>query len=350
MLHARYKKYTLNFRLPAGTSRGTLLSKDSYFILIHDDRHPEIEGIGECSILKGLSPDDKPGLEEMISQVCRNLPGNLDGWTESLAEWPAIRSGIEMALADLENGGKRLLFSSDFSMGKTEIPVNGLIWMGDTGYMLQQIDDKIREGYKVIKMKVGAVSFADELALIRHIRKQYSAAEISIRLDANGAFLPSEAPGKLDQLAEFGIHSIEQPIRAGQVAAMADLCRKSPVPVALDEELIGIYKLSERIALLEQIMPQYIILKPSLLGGFNASQEWIELAGKTGTDWWVTSALESNIGLNAIAQWTATLNNPLCQGLGTGSLFTNNFPSPLQVQQGRLHQASDRPWDLSAIL
>lgn len=349
MLRARYKKYTLNFRMPAGTSRGILLSKDSYFLIISDSNRPGVAGIGECSILKGLSPDDRPGLEEKLRKVCLQLPIASEEWEESLSEWPAIRAAVEMALTDLEMGGERLLFPSAFTRAETAIPVNGLIWMGQTDFMLQQIDEKISKGFRVIKMKVGAVGFADELNLIRHIREQYAADEISIRLDANGAFLPGEATDKLHRLAVYDIHSIEQPIMAGQRSAMAEICRTSPIPVALDEELIGLCKWSEKVKLLEQIKPQFIILKPSLLGGFGASAEWLKLAEQMDAGWWVTSALESNIGLNAIAQWTATLNNSLPQGLGTGSLFTNNFPSPLHVQKGMLHHESNRPWDLSEL-
>jgi len=349
MLHARYKKLILNFRRPSGTSRGVLLTKESYFIILTDSNRPGVEGIGECSILKGLSPDDRPDFEEKLQQVCLHINEFSDNRQGPLVDFPAILAGLETALLDLENGGLRLLFPSTFTRGETSIAINGLIWMGQPDYMLQQIEEKLRDGFKVIKMKIGAISFTDELKLIRHIRKQYSASEISLRLDANGAFLPNEALGKLNQLANFDIHSIEQPIRQGQLEAMAALCRQSPVPIALDEELIGIGKTEEKTKLLEKIRPQYIILKPSLLGGFTASSEWIQLAEQTSADWWVTSALESNIGLNAIAQWTASLNNPLPQGLGTGSLFTNNFPSPLQIKEGALYHIPGNLWDLSTL-
>ena len=349
MLHATFKKYSLNFRKPAGTSRGVLLSKESYFIFLKDDELPGFTGIGECSIMKGLSPDDRPDLEVKIKESCQNISKILKNQQEILSEWPAISSGFEMAFNDLQNGGKKLLFPSTFTRGEASIPINGLIWMDKPDEMLRQIDEKINDGFRVIKMKIGAIDFDEELKLIRYIRSRRSIKEISIRLDANGAFSPDEALEKLKRLADFDIHSIEQPIRQGQVETMAGLCRNSPVPIALDEELIGITQTSEKIRLLETIRPQYIILKPSLLGGFDASAEWIKLAGSSGTGWWVTSALESNIGLNAIAQWTATLNNPLPQGLGTGGLFTNNFPSPLMVKNGSLHYHSQDQWDLSAI-
>lgn len=349
MLNARYKKHTLYFRKPAGTSRGILLSKDSYFIIVTDSNRPGIEGIGECSILKGLSPDDRPQLEEKLQQVCLNVANIWENREGELAEWPAIRAGVEMAFADLENNGTHLLFPSSFTRSETAIPINGLIWMGQPDFMLQQIEEKLSSGFSVIKLKIGAIDFNEELSLIRHIRQRYTSSEIGLRLDANGAFAPGEALEKLRQLSEFDIHSIEQPIRQGQIAAMTGLCRKSPVPIALDEELIGIGSPSAMLQLMETIRPQYIILKPSFLGGFVASTQWIQLAEQAGAGWWVTSALESNVGLNAIAQWTATLNNPMPQGLGTGALFTNNFPSPLLVRDGALHYITGNTWDLSSI-
>jgi o-succinylbenzoate synthase len=349
MLHATYKKYTLHFRKPAGTSRGILLSKDSYFITLTDDDAPEIQGVGECSIIRGLSPDDRPGLEDKITEICRHLPDFHLERQQSLADWPAIQAGIEMAMTDLKNGGSRILFPSPFTTGEANIPINGLIWMGKPDEMLEQIEKKINDGYRVIKMKVGAIDFDEEINLIRQIRSHYPAGEISIRLDANGAFTPAEALRKLEKLAGFDIHSIEQPIRQGQFNAIADICRHSPISVALDEELIGVYNQEEKRKLLETIRPQYIILKPSLLGGFRASQKWTDLADSLKIGWWITSALESNIGLNAITQWTATLNNPLVQGLGTGSLFTNNFPSPLMVKEGALQYNPHLKWDLSAL-
>jgi len=348
MLHARYIKHTLNFRRPAGTSRGTLLNKDSYFIILTDSEIPGVSGIGECNILPGLSPDDRPDLEKNLEWACQHPMDIIDNH-DILTEWPAIHFAFEMAFADLNTGGKQLLFHSAFTLGQQAIPINGLIWMGQPDFMLQQIDDKLRSGFNTIKMKIGAISFAEELNLLRYIRSQYGPEDITLRVDANGAFSAKEALGKLHQLAEFNIHSIEQPLKAGQMEAMAELCLKSPIPVALDEELIGINRLSTKAKLLQTIKPQFIIIKPALLGGFRASAEWIHLAEKQNTEWWVTSALESDIGLNAIAQWTATLNNPLPQGLGTGSLFTNNFPSPLQVKNGSLYHNPSFLWDISTI-
>lgn len=349
MLKASYRKITLHFSKPAGTSRGILHSKESYFLFVTDDQHPDVTGIGECSILKGLSPDDRPELEAKLMQVCLNLPNAWDNRNEFLAEWPAIRAGLEMTLTDLKNGGKRMLFPSSFTRGETAIPINGLIWMGQPENMLRQIEEKINSGFRLIKMKIGAIPFADELKILQQLRSHYYPDQLAIRLDANGAFSPAEALGKLEQLAGFGIHSVEQPIRQGQPNEMAEICRNSPVPVALDEELIGINSVAEKARLLDTISPPYLILKPSLLGGFEASTEWINLAEERRIGWWVSSALESNIGLNAIAQWTATLNNNLTQGLGTGSLFSNNFTSPVIVKNGALQHNNDIRWDLSSI-
>ncbi|MHC1777071.1 MAG: o-succinylbenzoate synthase [Lentimicrobium sp.] len=349
MLHTTFKKYALHFRKPAGTSRGILLSKDSYFIILTDDDTPDIQGVGECSIIRGLSPDDRPGLDDKISDVCRDISVFEDDRQHSLGDWPAIRTGIEMAFTDLKTGGTRILFPSGFTAGTASIPNHGLIWMGKPDEMLGQIEKKINEGYRVIKMKIGALNFDEELNLIRTIRNHYPAKDISIRLDANGAFSPDEALPNLEKLARFDIHSIEQPILQGHFKSMADICRHSPITVALDEELTGVYKPEVRRKLLESIRPHYLVLKPSLLGGFRASEEWIELAGKLKIGWWINSALESNIGLNAIAQWTATMNNPMVQGLGTGSLFANNFPSPLLAKEATLQYNPHFQWDLSAL-
>ncbi|MFH1119286.1 MAG: o-succinylbenzoate synthase [Bacteroidota bacterium] len=350
MLTATYKKHTLFFRKPAGTSRGILQAKNSYFIFISDTHLPGITGVGECSIIPGLSPDDRPELEEMLSHVIIDISLTWENRNEIRASWPGIITGIEMAMTDLKNGGIRVLFPSPFTEGNHAIPIHGLIWMGNTATMLQQIDEKLNNGFKVIKMKIGTLAFEEELNLIKYIRQHFNNREIEIRLDANEAFSLSEALEKMKRLAEFSIHSVEQPIRRGQPEAMAELCRKSPVPIALDEELIGLSDDSAKLRLLEMIRPHYIIIKPSLLGGFESSDLWIKQAEKVGSGWWITSALESDIGLNAIAQWTITLDNPLVQGLGTGSLFKNNIPSPLMVLNGGLCYNTGKTWDFSSIV
>ncbi len=343
MLKAEAIKYTLIFKTPGGTSRGILTEKDSWFIKIYDEQEPGIFGVGECSILKGLSYDDRPDLENKIEEVVSKINEDID-----LTKYPALKFAKEMALLDLENGGKRILFPSGFTSSKKNIPINGLVWMGEPDFMRAQIKDKIEKGFNCIKLKIGALDFEQELAILKEIRKHYSAKDIEIRVDANGAFHPDEALTKLKRLADFDLHSIEQPIKAGQIDKLARLCQSSPLPIALDEELIGIHEFKEQKKLLEKIRPQYIILKPSLTGGFQASETWINLANGLNIGWWITSALESNIGLNAIAQWTATLNNSMPQGLGTGQVFSNNFESPLEIKNGELCH-SNRSWNLNVL-
>ena len=346
MLKARYHKHTLHFRLPAGTSRGVLLHRDAFYLLIQDTEKPDITGIGESGIIPGLSLDDRPQFEAAVQECCNLINKGQHPDSKWLNYWPSISFALETALLDLQNKGQRILFESKFTQGNQPIAINGLIWMGEANDMLRQMNEKVASGFSVLKMKVGAIDFEKELELIRHIRQHYPSDQIIIRLDANGAFELSEALRKLEKLAKYDIHSIEQPIKAGQPAQMAEICRHSPIPVALDEELIGISAKDDMEKLLDEIRPQYIILKPSLLGGFKKSEEWIHQAEIHGAGWWITSALESNIGLNAIAQWTATLQNSLPQGLGTGSLYTNNIPSPLKVENGLLHFEPETLWDV----
>jgi len=346
MLKATVIKYPLIFKQAGATSRGILTKKDSWFIKIFEQNNPAVFGLGECSILKGLSIDDRPGLDERIHASIENI--NSFDPNKNL-EFPALNFAIETALLDLKNGGNRILFPSEFTNSNEKIPINGLVWMGEADFMRQQIREKIELGFHCIKLKIGALNFETELKIIREIRDVFSAEEIEIRVDANGAFHPDEALEKLKRLSDLDLHSIEQPIKAGQFDEMASLCKNTPLPIALDEELIGVYGLEKKKALIAQIKPQYIILKPSLLGGFSQSEEWIKLAEKQETDWWVTSALESNIGLNAIAQWTYTLNNPMPQGLGTGQVFSNNISSPLIIEKGNLSYSSNHDWNLKAL-
>ena len=350
MLVSDFHYYPLDFKRPSGTSRGILTKKEAWIVRIWDEQNPEIKGIGECSIIRGLSSDDRENYEDKIHEVCQNIDKIENYFISDLTEWPSLYFGFEMALRDLRNGGKRLLFDSDFTNNEAQIPINGLVWMGDKAYMQQQVQEKIDTGFNCIKLKIGAINFDEELSIIQSIREKFSAKEIEIRVDANGAFHPDDAINKLKALADFDIHSIEQPIKAGNWEAMAELCKITPLPIALDEELIGIYKLEDKIKLIRQIQPQYIILKPSLVGGFKGSQEWIDIANENAIPWWATSALESNIGLNAIAQWVYTLNNPMPQGLGTGQLFTNNIESPLEVSEGHLIYNQSKKWDLNEQL
>jgi o-succinylbenzoate synthase len=335
MYKANYKKYILKFKQPSGTSRGVLTEKITYFMKIWEETNPFIIGVGECCVLKDLSIDDVGNYEDILEEVCESINDYADNY-KRLVNFPSICFGIETALQDLKNGGKRILFPSLFTEGKNGIPINGLIWMGDVRYMKQQLKAKIKEGFRCIKIKIGAIEFNEELKLLTDLRTQYSEKDLEIRLDANGAFINLEALEKLEKLSEFKIHSIEQPIKQGNWVKMAELCKKSPIPIALDEELIGVQMYNEKEKLISHILPQYLIFKPSLLGGFKHTEEWIELASKSDINWWITSALESNIGLNAIAQWTYTLNSKLPQGLGTGQLYTNNIFSPLTIEDAKL--------------
>ncbi len=340
-MKASYKKYTLDFKRPSGTSRGILSLKDTYFLIINDGGS---FGIGECGLLKGLSIDTLSDYEEKLQWVCENIALGPTALWESMQAYPSIQFGVEQAFLSLKGANPFELFPSNFIKEEEPIPINGLIWMGEEAFMHEQIQQKLADGFSCIKMKIGAIDFKKELELLQYIRKNYPPDIIELRVDANGAFSFEEAMEKLAELSSLELHSIEQPIRQGNYGQMKELCARTPLPIALDEELIGCYDVVEKERLIETIQPQFIILKPSLIGGFRGCLEWIELANKNKIGWWVTSALESNIGLNAIAQWTFTLNNPLPQGLGTGELFTNNFDSPLTVENGTLRYSADKQW------
>ena len=339
MMKAHFKKHTLIFKNPSGTSRGVLLKKDSWFLTLSKGRKL---GIGECSILKGLSFDDHPDFEKTLAILCNQITRGealLD-----LTPWPAIKMGYEMALFSLKGIHSHELFPSFFTKGSKSIPINGLVWMGSYDFMKQQIDALLSKGFNCIKIKIGSLDFDEELRLIAQLRKRYDAKTISIRVDANGAFLFSEALSKLQKLSAFQLHSIEQPIATKQWDNMAFLCKKTPIPIALDEELIGVFSKALQIQMLDQICPQYLVFKPTLLGGFSTTLQWLSLAKEKGIDWWITSALESNIGLNAIAQFTFLKNITIPQGLGTGSLFTNNIESPLVIKKGCLWTDNSISW------
>ena len=329
---------TLHFKQPAGTSRGVYTTRNVWYIVITDQENPKHFGVGECAPLPALSCDDVPEYLDVLTKTSRrleeNMKTNLEKALTSLEEleaYPSIRFGVETALAHYQ--ARSLQFwHTPFSKGKEGIPINGLIWMGNFDEMYQRIEEKMQQGFRCIKLKIGAIDFEKELELLAHIRKHFTSEQIELRVDANGAFSPTDALDKLKRLSEYQLHSIEQPIRAGQWEEMAELCKNTPLPIALDEELIGINNKQQKIELLDTIQPQYIILKPSLHGGIGGSEEWIELAAERGIGSWVTSALESNIGLNAIAQWTATLMPTLPQGLGTGMLFTDNIDYPLHIE------------------
>ncbi|WP_417443827.1 o-succinylbenzoate synthase [Joostella sp.] len=345
-MEAHYQKYMLEFKRPSGTSRGVLTTKETWFIFIKEGAN---FGIGECGILRSLSIDDRADYEEKLKWACANISLGVETLWEALIEFPSIQFGLEQAFLSLKSENPFKLFDSAFIEGNAEIPINGLIWMGAEEFMKVQIKEKMNAGFNCIKMKIGAIEFDNEFKLLSSIRDKFSEEKIELRVDANGAFSAEEAMGKLEKLATLKLHSIEQPIKQGNWDEMALLCRQSPLPIALDEELIGVFSVTKKRELLQTIQPQYIILKPSLVGGFRGSQEWISLCEELNIGWWVTSALESNIGLNAIAQWTATLNNSMPQGLGTGSLYTNNIESPLEVDGGALHYRNTINWDLSPL-
>ena len=345
-MKASFQKYILNFKRPSGTSRGVMTEKETWFLIIEENGK---KGIGECGILRGLSYDDVSDYSDKLQWVCDNIHLGESALWEALRDYPSIQFGIEQAFLSLANNHPMQLFPSAFTKGEQSIPINGLVWMGNPEFMKEQIDAKIAEGFNCIKLKIGAINFAEELQLLRYIRTHFPADKMEIRVDANGGFNSSDALYKITQLNEFKLHSIEQPIKKNQTDSMTDLCEKTNLPIALDEELIGEVKPSHKENLLKKIMPQYIILKPSLVGGFRGSQEWIDIAEKLGIGWWITSALESNIGLNAIAQWTYTLGNPMPQGLGTGALYTNNIASPLVVKNGHLWYDTNISWDFSNL-
>ena len=354
-----FQPYTLHFRMEAGTSRGVLTQKTSWILKVTDEEQPGVTGYGECGPLPGLSIDDLPDFGAQLASVCQLFnqldlevfPFNLSIILQQVIpeNLPSVRFGIEMALLDFMNGGQKTQFKNPFSKGEKGISMNGLIWMGSYDHMARQIEDKLEQGYTTLKMKVGAIDFDQECRVLESVRSRFSASEITLRVDANGAFQPGDVRAKLDRLAQFELHSIEQPIRAGQQELLAELCASSPIAIALDEELIGISDYRQKFALLKKTQPPFIILKPTLLGGFQHCKEWIEIATRLSIGWWVTSALESNIGLNAIAQFTASFDNQMPQGLGTGQLYHNNFASPLKTDRGYLYYDKQLDWDLSMI-
>ncbi len=292
-----------------------------------------------------MSYDDVSDYELKLQWLCNNINRNKDFLLQELIAYPSIQFGLEQALLSFQSEDVFSLFPSKFTRGQDSISINGLIWMGDTSFMQKQIKEKLASGFTTIKLKIGAIDFKAELNLLKAIRKEFSADEIELRVDANGAFTPNDALEKLKRLSDFDLHSIEQPIKSGQSEEMCELCAITPLPIALDEELIGILNISEKKLLIEKIKPQFIILKPSLIGGFNGADQWIQVAEKHQIDWWITSALESNIGLNAIAQYTFEKHTNIPQGLGTGGLFSNNIISPLEIKNGALFYSQKQKWE-----
>jgi o-succinylbenzoate synthase len=355
-VHAAYIQKTFEFNFQARTSRGPMRDKTSWFIKLWDDATPGIVGLGECGPLPGLSIDARPDFDEVLHATLQKVmqTGTLQSlpltWVDQVvpAGFPAITFGLETALLDWQHGGRRVIFDNAFVQGQS-IPINGLIWMGNLDFMMEQINDKVAKGFNCIKLKVGGLDFDRECDVLRYIRQRYFREDLIIRLDANGAFKPEEALAKLEALAKFNIHSIEQPIKQG-LAELPQIVRQSPVPIALDEELIGVEGAARR-ALIERVKPAYIILKPTLHGGLSGCREWIAAAEEHGVGWWITSALESNIGLNAICQFTAEYSAAMSmpQGLGTGAIYTENIPSPLVVTQGAIQYDAAKAWEVAEI-
>ena len=356
MLHLSYKKYTFNFKNPSGTSRGTLTTKVSYFIILKEE-DSNLKGIGECGLLKGLSIDDRPDYEEKLQWLASNISKDKEWLFDELINYPSIFFGLEQAFLSLEAqkkiGDPFILFPSKFTQSLSSIEINGLIWMGSIDFMKAQLKEKLAKEFSCIKIKISSKGFDQEFELLKMIRKENPS--IQLRVDANGAFSKEEALKRLTLLSSLDIHSIEQPIAPKQQKALKELCEKSPLPIALDEELIGVISKKEKQILLDEISPQYIILKPSLVGGIKGSQEWIDLAKERKIGWWVTSLLEGNIGLNAIAQWTYALleNNPdtpeKIQGLGTGELYTHNIASSLIMKKNALFYDASKKWDVDFL-
>lgn len=328
---AKFRPYLLEFKQPGGTSRGVLHTKETYILEITDGNK---KGIGECAIFRGLSFEDVPEYEEMLQWLCDNINQSKKTLRKELLHFPSIWFGYEQAMLNLKHG-EDLYFPSDFSAGYESIRINGLIWMGDSKFMQKQITEKLDQGFKCLKLKIG-VDWESEKQIIKQLRQEFSSDELELRVDANGGFGIEQAKIVLQELADLQIHSIEQPIKAGNISEMAQLCTATPTPIALDEELIGILNYDDKKELLGTIKPQFIILKPSLIGGYAGTDEWITFAENLGIGWWITSALESNVGLNAIAQYTFTKNPTIPQGLGTGGLFTNNTESRLVLHRDEL--------------
>ena len=337
MYKTKITKRTLHFRQPAGTSRGIYTMHDIWLVSISSDENPGRVGVGECAPLPDLSCDASSNYEARLRELLNvlEMTGCLD--YNLMKPYPSMLFGIETAMLNLKNG--HILFDTPFAHGKEGIPINGLVWMGSFEEMSGRLEKKIEEGFKCVKLKIGAIDFESELELVKCIRRRFSKDSIQLRVDANGGFSVEDAPRVLERLARFDIHSIEQPIRQGHWKDMAELCRNTPLPIALDEELIGVNMTDMKEELLDRIRPQYLVLKPSLHGGMKGTEEWVQLAGERNIGSWITSALEGNVGLAAVAQLAAYIYGSgitLAQGLGTGGLYTDNLPAVTEIRGDKL--------------
>lgn len=347
MIAARWIEHTLQPHFELGTSKGSINARTVWYLIAWDTARPEVQGIGEAALFPGHSKEFPADVKTKLIELCADTSDWQRRLNTDLVDVPSVRFAVEQCLRDLEVSGTKQLFPSPFLIGQQSIPINGLVWMGDKATMKQRIREQIEKGFTTVKMKIGAIGIADELELLRAVRDEFGPEDITLRVDANGAFGALEARTVLERLAELHVHSIEQPVAPGLYEVMAELCERSPVPIALDEDLIGLNTRDAKVDLLDHVKPQYIVIKPSLVGGWAATQEWIDLAIARKIDWWITSALESSIGLNAISQYTATLDVTMPQGLGTGSVYSNNIPSPLLAERGMLKHRPEVAWDLS---
>lgn len=349
MIAARWIERTLEPRFALGTSKGTITARTVWYLLAWDTERPEVQGVGEAALFPGHSREFPADVRTRLIELCADT-GN---WTQrlegDLVDVPSVRFAVEQCLRDLAVSGSKELFPSPFLLGQRSIPINGLVWMGDKPTMKRRIREQLEKGFTTVKMKIGAIGIADELELLKAVRAEYGAADITLRVDANGAFDQQQVMEVLQRLADLQVESIEQPLPPGLYEGMAELCAHSPVPIALDEDLIGLHARDAKTDLLDIVRPASIVIKPSLVGGWAATREWINLATERGIGWWITSALESSIGLNAIAQFAATLPLDRPQGLGTGQVYCNNIPSPLEVQGGALYHRPETGWDLRSL-
>ncbi|HEX2617105.1 MAG TPA: o-succinylbenzoate synthase [Flavobacteriales bacterium] len=350
MIRARWKELQLTPRFPLGTSKGTITTRTVWYLMAWDADRPHQRGIGEAAFFPGHSKEFPADVRTKLLELCADTTSWTRRLHDDLVDVPSVRFAVEQCLRDLNASGSKVLFPSDFTLGRKGIPINGLVWMGDKATMRERIREQIDGGNRCVKMKIGAIGIDDELELLKAVRQEYSADVLTLRVDANGAFNAANAMDVLQRLADMQVHSIEQPIAPGLYETMAELCERSPVPIALDEDLIGLNTRDTKSDLLVNVRPTYIVIKPSLVGGWSAAEEWIALAKAHGIGWWITSALESSIGLNAIAQWTATLGVDLPQGLGTGRVYADNIPSPLEVEHGALWYRPEGSWDLAKLM
>lgn len=345
-MRLQFCPYNLQFKEPAGTSRGVLNEKITCFLRLFDESDPSRYGVGEAAVFPGLSPE----ADERYFYKLMELQANIRiGKQTDLEAFPSLQMGLEQCIRDFTGGCRGIYYDSEFIGGRKDIVINGLVWMGDFDKMIERVESKLDAGFRCIKLKIGAIDWGKEIEMIEYIRKRHTPDEVEIRVDANGAFTMDNALARLRHLADLGIHSIEQPIKAGNETMMRFLCDVSPLPIALDEELIGKFTRESKEKLLDEIRPAYIVIKPSLEGGFSGAEEWIALAGARGISWWITSSLESNIGLNALAQWVTTFERTIPQGLGTGALFTNNISTPVFTNGELLGYNPEKTLDYDAI-